>query len=56
VGKVVGNKIELYREWHPELEKFFEANYLIVHNSALSWFEVSAGTFDKFDTYNRCLP
>lgn len=52
IGKITRNKIELYKKWHPELEKFFEGNYLIVHENALSWFNGIFGDFDRFDTYN----
>ena len=44
-------RIELFPEWHPELDRFFEANYLIVHQSALGWFDVLEGQFDVSNTY-----
>lgn len=28
VGKVTPDGVEHYREWHPELEKFVEGNYV----------------------------
>lgn len=51
IGKITPNRIELYEKWHPELEKFFAGNYLIIHESALEWFNLSVGEFDVFDTY-----
>ena len=51
VGKVVPEGVELYRRWHPELERFFEGNYLIIHNSALDWFSTREGSFDDSNTY-----
>jgi len=44
-------RIERLREWHPELDRFFEANYLIVHERALGWFDVLDGRFDVSNTY-----
>lgn len=32
LGKVVPGGIELYEEWRPELERFFEANYALVRD------------------------
>jgi FkbM family methyltransferase len=52
LGKVTQNGLELYSDWHPELERFFEGNYLIVHDSALSWFNVKKGRFDSHNTYD----
>lgn len=30
LGKLLSNGIETYDQWHPELERFFEANYVLV--------------------------
>jgi FkbM family methyltransferase len=35
VAKVCSRSIETYREWHPEMERFFETNYALVHESWL---------------------
>lgn len=51
MARVMPASIELLPEWHPELERFFEANYAIVHNDALAWFDVYAGSFDVSNTY-----
>lgn len=32
LGKLFGNGIEICDSWHPELERFFEANYVLVRN------------------------
>jgi ribonucleotide reductase alpha subunit len=37
--------------WHPEIERFFAANYALVHDRALGWFDVHRGIFDKANTY-----
>lgn len=31
LGKLTANGLEYYREWHPELDRFIETNYVIVH-------------------------
>lgn len=30
IGKVYSTGVELINEWHPELERFFEANYILI--------------------------
>ena len=30
LGKLYNNGIEIYDSWHPELERFFEANYVLI--------------------------
>lgn len=30
LGKLYGNGIETYEGWHPELERFFESNYVLI--------------------------
>ena len=34
LGKLYGNGIEIYEKWHPELERFFEANYVLIRNGS----------------------
>jgi FkbM family methyltransferase len=36
VGKVCATGLEVYREWHPELERYFETNYALVHTSLVN--------------------
>lgn len=52
VAKVLSDRIEIYPEWHFELEHYFEGNYLLVRSDAISWF--SAHTC-MFDSSNRPL-
>ncbi len=37
LGKLYGDGIEIYDEWHPELERFFESNYVLIRRG--SYFE-----------------
>lgn len=51
LARICPNCIEILPAWHPELERFFEGNYLILHERALSWFDVHFGHFDASNTY-----
>ncbi len=51
VARVRRDHIEVFDEWHPELERFFEGNYVVVHEPALAWFDARHGTFDAANTY-----
>ena len=51
VAAMRSSRIELLHAWHPELDRFFEANYLLVHNRALALFDVLDGHFDASNTY-----
>ena len=37
--------------WHPELDRFFQSNYALVHRRALDWFDIHSGHFDRSNTY-----
>ena len=41
------NKIEIYNEWHMELERFFEANYIIIKSNILNQFPHNIVRFNK---------
>ncbi len=51
IGKLTPAGIEIYENWHPELEKFFEGNYIVLHPEATHWFTTISGEFDIFNTY-----
>jgi FkbM family methyltransferase len=50
VAKLQANHVLVFEKWHPELDKFFEGNYALIHNGALAWFTVVQAGFDKFNT------
>ena len=52
VGKVTPKGIEAYQKWHPELERFFEGNYMLLHSDALRWFLIQRGKYDMYNTYS----
>lgn len=49
LGKLYSNGIEVYEHWHPELERFFEANYVLIRRG--SEFERLC-TFVRFNRNN----
>lgn len=51
--KVVPDGIDRHRSWHPELETFFEANFLLVHEDWAGPLGVRDGNFDPANTYDR---
>jgi FkbM family methyltransferase len=51
LARVCPRNIEVFEAWHPELERFFEGNYLIVREPALAWFDAWCGKFDDSNTY-----
>lgn len=52
VGKITPLGVELYEGWHPELERFFEGNYVLIHRQALKWYPSRDGTFDQSNTFS----
>ncbi len=50
VGKIRDGSVDLYSDWHPEMERFFEANYLVIHRDALGWFDIRDVVPDGFNT------
>ena len=51
VARVQTDSIEVFEAWHPEMERFFQSNYLVVSNKAIGWFNGRAGRFDGANTY-----
>ena len=52
IGKVTPHGIETYRAWHPELEHFFDGNYVLLHRDDARWPGIEDGEFDRFNTYS----
>jgi hypothetical protein len=44
------NHVLIFDQWHPELERFFEGNYVLIHSDALGWFPSKLVSFDSFNT------
>jgi FkbM family methyltransferase len=34
IGKLIGDRVEFYSEWHPELDRFFETNFVLVRRGS----------------------
>lgn len=49
VAKLQANHVLVFETWHPELEKFFEGNYALIHHDSMPWFPVKAAEFDRFN-------
>ena len=47
IGKITSNEVQLIEKWNPELEKFYENNYLIVHKDYLTNFKHNFYCFSK---------
>ncbi|MDG4550483.1 MAG: FkbM family methyltransferase [Candidatus Contendobacter sp.] len=53
LGKLYGNGIEIYEKWHPELDRFFEGNYVLIREGS----EIKKfGIFVQFDVGNVLVP
>lgn len=50
LAKLQSDHILIFTEWHHELEKFFDANYALVHVDALEWFPVKRVSWDRYNT------
>lgn len=44
------DQLLIFSEWHPELERFFEGNYALVHVDALDWFPSKQVSWDLYNT------
>jgi FkbM family methyltransferase len=51
IARVNPGRIEVFKTWHPELERFFESNYVLVRQPAMAWFTARQGSFDSANTY-----
>lgn len=46
VGKICQDHIEVYDNWYPEHERFFEANYVLLKDEVVSWFDIRECSLD----------
>lgn len=51
ICRIRSNRLERLQKWHPELERFFDANFALVHPRAEGWFDIHDGRFDESNTY-----
>jgi len=48
----VPDGVDAYESWHPELETFFEANYLLVRDDLIERLGVRVGKFSANNTFS----
>jgi FkbM family methyltransferase len=51
VGRLRPERIELFDRWHPEMERFFEANYVLIHHSSRLLAHCVEGEFSISSVY-----
>ena len=51
ISKLTQNGLEIYEEWSPELERFFEVNYLLLRNDLINEFANRVLSTDSSNTY-----
>lgn len=51
VARVRPGCLEVLPSWHPELERYFEANYVLVHHDCAEAFNLYFGSYDATNTY-----
>jgi FkbM family methyltransferase len=54
VGRPQPDHVIVYCEWHPELERFFAGNYLLIHETAIPWFSVRRARPDHSNVFVEC--
>ena len=47
IGKLTPRKEKFIEKWNPEIEKFYEANYIIIHKDFIKYFEYNFYFFNK---------
>ena len=53
VGRLCGDGVELVPKWHPELERFFECNWVLVRNPVITQIGAFEGQFTRSNVYER---
>jgi FkbM family methyltransferase len=49
LAKLGPEALLIFNEWNPELERFFEGNYALIHYEALNWFPTRLASFDRYN-------
>lgn len=45
------DNFRVFETWHPELDRFFQSNYALVHKRTFEWLPLCWGSFDQSNTY-----
>jgi FkbM family methyltransferase len=51
IGRVMPESTELFDAWHPELERFYQSNYVLVREPLLHGLNVKSGVFDGSNSF-----
>ncbi|MER8479333.1 FkbM family methyltransferase [Mesorhizobium sp. M1163] len=51
LGRVMPESVELFERWHPELERYYQSNFVLMHTRILDRLNPRRGKFDKTNTY-----
>lgn len=51
LARVDETHLTVFDGWHQELDRFFQSNYILVHERAEPWFNMYRGRFDQANTY-----
>jgi hypothetical protein len=51
VGKLTPEGLEIFERWDPELERFFEGNYVLIRQDVMPMFTHRMVTLDAHNTY-----
>jgi len=51
LAKIQPNCLKVYDSWHPELERDFEGNYVLIRNDVVCWFRSYNVSIDRYNTY-----
>ncbi|MBC7284827.1 FkbM family methyltransferase [Hoeflea sp.] len=51
VGRVMPESIELFDSWHPELERFYQSNYVLIREPSLHVLNAKTGAFDDSNSF-----
>lgn len=50
LAKLGPHELLILSEWHPELERFFEGNYALIHAHVLNWFPTRVVSWDRYNS------
>ena len=53
LGRLTADGVEFYDAWHPELDRYIETNYAIVHEASLADIPSWTATFDESNVVTR---
>lgn len=52
VGRLTRQGIEVFGAWHPDLERFYGTNYVLIHERAMAWANARHVSIDATNSYD----